>query len=381
MEEKTTMEHKKIKIYRIRGTALLSAVLAVLFIITGCTGGKPGTATAAPTGTPNPAEMPTATPDPRPHFAEVKLPFEPTLNYFAAPEAVLEVLTENELQGYPAVVAAYMNYETGVDLPGSKDDYPNLLRLIDMYFPVFFADIYDTTIRFSEGENGCRLEWSYFSSSREEHNTLFHRFENRVAELLKPSEGAKSRIMQAVAVYQKLTTETEYDFNEETVGGESVPVMRHCYDAVTEGLGVCWCFGRSYCFLLCQLGFEALTVHGIAKDLGLHEWTLFKYNDEWYYADPTWDIGGSSLLYYGFTADRRELNGYMKNAVYYMEGENHLAADKFDVSALTFSAFFTGVCYGDSYELDYEGNAVVFHVDNGTEGEELIRFELPADKD
>lgn len=254
------MEHKKIKIYRIRGTALLSAVLAVLFIITGCTGGKPGTVTAAPTGTPNSAEMPTATPDPRPHFAEVNLPFEPTLNYFAAPKAVLEVLTENELQGYPAVVAAYMNYETGVDLPGSKDDYPNLLRLIDMYFPVFFADIYDTTVRFSEGENGCRLEWSYFSSSREEHNTLFHRFENRVAELLKPSEGAKSRIMQAVAVYQKLTTETEYDFNEETVGGESVPVMRHCYDAVTEGLGVCWCFGRSYCFLLCQLGFEALTV-------------------------------------------------------------------------------------------------------------------------
>ena len=93
------MEHKKIKIYRIRGTALLSAVLAVLFIITGCTGGKPGTVTAAPTGTPNPAEMPTETPDPRPHFAEVNLPFEPTLNYFAAPEAVLEVLTENELQG------------------------------------------------------------------------------------------------------------------------------------------------------------------------------------------------------------------------------------------------------------------------------------------
>lgn len=182
-------------------------------------------------------------------------------------------------------------------------------------------------------------------------------------------------------MYQKLTTETEYDFNEETVGGESVPVMPHCYDAVTEGLGVCWCFGRSYCFLLCQLGFEALTVHGIAKDLGLHEWTLFKYNDEWYYADPDMGHRRSSLLYYGFTADRRELNGYMKNAVYYMEGENHLAADKFDVSALTFSAFFTGVCYGDSYELDYEGNAVVFHVDNGTEGEELIRFELPADKD
>ena len=100
------MEHKKIKIYRIRGTALLSAVLAMLFIITGCTGGKPGTVTAAPTGTPNSAEMPTETPDPRPHFADVNLPFEPTLNYFAAPEAVLEVLTENELQGYPAVVAA-----------------------------------------------------------------------------------------------------------------------------------------------------------------------------------------------------------------------------------------------------------------------------------
>lgn len=71
---------------------------------------------------------------------------------------------------------------------------------------------------------------------------------------------------------------------------------------------------------------------------------------------------------------------YEKCSLLY-EGENHLAADKFDVSALTFSAFFTGVCYGDSYELDYEGNAVVFHVDNGTEGEELIRFELPADKD
>lgn len=43
--------------------------------------------------------------------------------------------------------------------------------------------------------------------------------------------------------------------------------------------------------------------------------------------------------------------------------------------------FSRAFCYGDSYELDYEGNAVVFHVDNGTEGEELIRFELPADKD
>ncbi len=191
--KKTTMEHKKIKIYRIRGTALLSAVLAVLFIITGCTGGKRDGDGCADRH----AEFrrnADGNPDPRPHFAEVNLPFEPTLNYFAAPEAVLEVLTENELQGYPAVVAAYMNYETGVDLPGSKDDYPNLLRLIDMYFPVFFADIYDTTVRFSEGENGCRLEWSYFSSSREEHNTLFHRFETRVAELLKPSEGAKSRI-------------------------------------------------------------------------------------------------------------------------------------------------------------------------------------------
>lgn len=217
------MEHKKIKIYRIRGTALLSAVLAVLFIITAARRqARDGDGCADRHARILP-KCPTATPDPRPHFAEVKLPFEPTLNYFAAPEAVLEVLTENELQGYPAVVAAYMNYETGVDLPGSKDDYPNLLRLIDMYFPVFFADIYDTTVRFSEGENGCRLEWSYFSSSREEHNTLFHRFENRVAELLKPSEGAKSRIMQAVAVYQKLTTETENDFNEEPSAANRCP--------------------------------------------------------------------------------------------------------------------------------------------------------------
>lgn len=113
--------------------------------------------TAAPTGTPNPAEMPTATPDPRPHFAEVNLPFEPTLNYFAAPEAVLEVLTENELQGYPAVVAAYMNYETGVDLPGSKDDYPNLLRLIDMYFPFSLPIFTIQRLNFPKMQTGAGL--------------------------------------------------------------------------------------------------------------------------------------------------------------------------------------------------------------------------------
>lgn len=133
------MEHKKIKIYRIRGTAAAFGCFGGAFHNHGLHGGKPGTVTAAPTGTPNPAEMPTATPDPRPHFAEVNLPFEPTLNYFAAPEAVLEVLTENELQGYPAVVAAYMNYETGVDLPGSKDDYPNLLLPYRHVFSCFLC--------------------------------------------------------------------------------------------------------------------------------------------------------------------------------------------------------------------------------------------------
>lgn len=380
------MERTKNGTHYFRFIALLLSILtAAGFIFTGCKGG--GNSGTTPTGTEAPSATdapssaaPSDTPAPRLHFAEVELPFEPTLDYFAAPEAVLEMLTEQELQGYPAVVAAYLNYETGANLPGTAADYPNLLRLIDMYFPVFFADIQDTTVHFAESENGCRLEWKYFSVSRGEHSALFSRFENRIAELLKPSAETNSRIMQALAVYQKLTTETVYDFDEELVDGESVPVMRHCYDAITEGLGVCWCFGRSYSFLLCQLGFEALTVHGVAENLGLHEWTLFKYNGEWYYADPTWDIGGQSLLYFGFTADRRELNGYLKKAVYCLEGENHLAADTFDVSALTFSDLFTGVCYGDYYELDFAGNAVVFHVDTGAGEEELLRFELPADE-
>ena len=314
-----------------------------------------------------PTEVPTPTPEPTPEplapaFRDIELPVEVKYDYFAIPEAVLVLMSEGDRELYRRVAAAYFSYENEVEIPAGMEEHPNLWRVVDMYFPLFFADVSDESIV----EEGGVIRWEY-DSTAEEHEETIAAFESRIDELLSEVVESDSFIMQVLTVYKTFTSSIVYnglDINGvEQHGPSDVPYLyRHSVNAIMDRMGVCWCFARAYNFLLCQIGAESLTVHGLRRgDAAIHEWTVFKYKDEWRYADPTWDIGGSSLYFFGFTIKTRERDGYPEKDVSVLEGKTYRASEYFDVSDKFFNALYNGYCSGDKYELDHENGLIVFY--------------------
>ena len=319
--------------------------------------------TEVPTEAPTPEPTPSPTPEPlAPAFRDIVLPIEVKYDYFAIPEDVLALMSEGDRELYRRVAAAYFGYENEVEIPAGMEEHPNLWRVIDMYFPLFFADVSDESIV----EEGGVIRWEYKSNSNEHEKTI-RNFESRIDELLSEVVESDSFIMQALTVYKTFTSSISYngiDINgEDTDGPSDVPhVYRHAVNAIMDKMGVCWCFARAYNFLLCQIGAESLTVHGLRRgDAAIHEWTVFKYKDEWRYADPTWDIGGNSLYFFGFTMETRTRDGYPKKDVSVLEGKTYAASEYFPVSDKHFKALYTGSCWGNKYELDHENGLIVFY--------------------
>lgn len=334
--------------------------------------------TADITAAPIPTAEPTPTPEPagrREAFRNIDLPIEVKYDYFAIPEDVLRLMSEGDMELYRRVALAYFGFENEVEIPAGMEDHPNLWRVIDMYFPLFFADVSDESIT----ENGGFIRWEY-TGTAEDHAKTIADFEKKVDELLAPVVQSDSFIMQLLTVYQNFTSGIVYngiDINGvEQHGPSEVPfVYRHAVDAIMKDTGICWCFARAYNFLICQLGAESLTVHGLRSgDSAIHEWTVFKFKDKWRYADPTWDMGGTRLDFFGFTIQTREHDGYPEKNVSVLEGKTYRASEYFDVSDKFFEPLYTGVCSGDSYELDHENGKIVFcETDYGMFGKQTKR--------
>lgn len=380
-----------IKLQRVSAFGLACVTAGVLF---SCKPTTVGTNTPEPTSAITPAPAPTAadtaapteqpteapTPEPTPEplsiaFRDIELAREVKYDYFAIPEEVLVLMSEGDRELYRRVAAAYFSYENEVEIPAGMEAHENLWRVIDMYFPLFFADVSDETI---VEENGI-IRWEYMGSS-EEHEKAIADFEERIGELLDPVVESDSFIMQVLTVYKTLTSCIVYNGininGEDPDGPSEYPyVYRHAVNAIMDNTGVCWCFARAYNFLICQLGAESLTVHGLRKgDNAIHEWTVFRYQDEWRYADPTWDLGGNSLYFFGFTRNARTSHGYPDNNVSVLEGNTYRASEYFTVDGTFYKDLYTGKCSGDTYELDHENGLIVFYdISYNIFGEEVTR--------
>lgn len=320
--------------------------------------------TEEPTPVCSPTPGPTRDPGEKvPHtnpeaFADVVLPRESELYYFAIPDQILYLMTDGDIIMYKNVVTAYLAGLDYAELPSEAvDDYPNLWRVVDMYFPVFFSDVDDTTISLGRG----RITWRY-RGTPEQHEAAIADFEETVEDFLSAVDRGDTLLMQILEMYKAYTSVIEYNGARVDPDDDDSPyVYRHSVDALMERTGVCWCFARAFNFLICQLGAESLTVHGLRRgDMAIHEWVVFRHGDKWRYCDPTWDIGGTSLNYFGFTIAVRERNGFPKNGVTVLEGREYLASSYFNVTDGFFAPLFTGACSGADYELSPEDNRIVF---------------------
>lgn len=319
--------------------------------------------TEAPTEKPTeaPTEPPYYTPSSRPWkadgvFSEAEKSVETQLDYFAIPDAIFDLISEGDKTMYALVVGAYFRGENEVNIPEGTGEHKNLLRLLDIYCPVFFTDVEDTSITETDGKFG----WEYKRGV--DHGEAIAAFEKSVKGYLDASENSGSFIMRALEIYKALTGSIEYDGTNEVENDETTPyVYRYAKDALMDGHGVCWCFARAYTFLLAQIGAEAFTVHGLRNgDDAIHEWSVFMYEGEWCYADPTWDIGGTTLEYFGFSPESRRFSGYREERVHALELNEKPATELFEISTRHFYPLYTSLCWGEDYRLDKEKQLVVF---------------------
>ncbi len=301
---------------------------------------------------PEPAELEAA-------FRDIKLPADVKHDYFAIPGELLALMTEGDREMYRRVALAYFSGESEAEIPQGIGEFPNLWRVVDMYFPLFFEDVDDESIAVKHG----RIVWEYKGSAKEHEKTI-RDFEARVDELLAPVRESDSFIMQVLTLYQHFTSGIVYNgIGLDGVDRNEPPYLYdHAADAIMRNTGVCWCFARAYNFLLCQIGAKSLTVHGLRRgDGAIHEWTVFRFKDKWRYADPTWDLGGNALNFFGFTCVTREMDGYPEQDVSVLEGHSLRASKYFEVTDTFYKSLYTGMCSGEWYELDHENGQIVFY--------------------
>lgn len=301
--------------------------------------------------TPEPATLP-------PHEAIAPLY---RLDYSIIPAAIIPKLTNADIEAYFAVINAYARYGTEITVE-ARDGIENLYELLELCFPVFYSDVYDSCFII----DGNTVRWSY-SVGEEAHYRLIEEFEARVLKALEPVLEGEARdaseIMRALTIYQGLTINVHYDYSSQDYYNGEIELdekdyMNHSYDALTSGRGVCWCYARAYAFLLNHIGMEAITV-SCDGGIGHHEWTMFRYDGRWFFADPTWDMGGG-LSYFAVNESNRLKNGYRTENMRYFAGADYPLRGDFSVNDGRFLPI-TRNDYGElkSYRLEYSTNRIM----------------------
>lgn len=355
----------------LKSIILLIIICTMFLTISGCSGMEHKD---------SPYAKPTATADVNEN--EISSPsadcesYEYRIDYNLIPDAVYSRLTEAEIEAYGKIIAAFKDYETEVSID-SDESINHLTQLIDSCFPVFFADVKDDALTIIDKT----ITWDY-TVSKEEHFNLLSEFEdivlsklNTVSETSMPKANSLTRML---SLYRDICTEMNYSYSSQDYFKDKIKYlpedeyMNHTYDALSSEQGVCWCYARAYAFLLNHIGIEAFTT-SCDGGIGHHEWTVFSYDGQWFFADPTWDMYGS-LSYFGVTTAERESHGYAYDDMKFFCDCNFELKDSFAIDDIRFKELDTGE-YGPLYEytVDAANNRLVMHY-FGSNGETITKY-------
>lgn len=224
-------------------------------------------------------------------------------NFYMVSKETLYNFDNDFINFYLDFVYSFLNYETSISCP--KKSYADYIFLIlDYEFPVFYADgKYDYSLAYDE-ENKT-LNWSYTSKNKSEHNKLIKEFEDEANKFLSGVKENQSESYKAQIIYHNLTPVITYDYE-----GFKNGKAEESYYVYTKHLGVCHSFAFTYSQLLTQVGIESTIATGMSSlsQMG-HSWTVMKIDNEYYFSDPTYEIGfqnGTSYAFYGMGIKERE---------------------------------------------------------------------------
>lgn len=212
------------------------------------------------------------------------------------------------------VIEAFLNYEESVEIEVSGDVHRfvnDMGYVINCKCPLFsaFADFDEMTAY--DAETGT-VSWSFYVSE-DMLNEEIERFEQTTEEMLSVVEENDEESMKAILLYYALTKDVVYDeeilgANYQNIASDELALRESGYSVIVNKSGICTNIAQALMYLYTQAGLECGTVLHTGG-AGMHMWCVVKIDGEYYYCDPTWDIGGG-FRYFGITAlDRSEWAG------------------------------------------------------------------------
>ncbi len=114
----------------------------------------------------------------------------------------------------------------------------------------------------------------------------------------------KSDYAKAAFIHDYLIDSTAYDresadavinADKGEIPDENLLVSASLYGCLVNKKAICTGYAAAFMYLAEKSGLEAERINGKAADSGVgHQWNCVKIEDEWYYADVTWDDSDSS---------------------------------------------------------------------------------------
>jgi len=239
------------------------------------------------------------------------------LNHYALPQVYLDVIPQDVIKDYYRIVDAFLNFETSAPLENTHPQGHLLIQTLLMeYCPLFFTNNITEDGQVLMGRNratGC-FEWTYIDPNKENHEQRIEEFRLTVAEHMYRIKDMISLESKIIFLYRFYAIELTYDWEmfENENGLLRNPLTDGAYNAIINHTGVCTSFAQGYDYLLLQLGVDAVMINGNgeSEEYGPHAWSMFQYDGNWYFADPTQDAHDGGLWYFGMTVDQREMYHY-----------------------------------------------------------------------
>lgn len=226
-------------------------------------------------------------------------------NYYKLSKESLKTFGTDFIDFYISFVDSYINYETTVKCDNETYFY-NLISLIEHDFPIFKADAkLDVISGYNKSNKTITIE---YTKTKDEHNKLVNEYLKSANEFLNGVTSDMSDSLKAQTIYHNLSSSISYNYDALTDLDQGTSIYVYL-----NHTGVCHSFADTYCQLLNQVDIDCTLVSGMPKDSAIgHVWSAFKIDDEWYFADPTYELSyknGNYYAYYGMNLDQRLNNG------------------------------------------------------------------------
>ena len=148
---------------------------------------------------------------------------------------------------------------------------------------------------------------------------------------------------KALKLYTMLSLRTLYDY---AALEDETEVSLSAYRTLTTGWGICQEIAPAYAYLLLQVGIDANTCGGLAKDSSFaHEWTLVRIGGIYYHADVTYQLNEPYSLQYFLTTDEERDEQNMDVPYFNIGDSNQLWHKDLPVTDETYQPLWKAVWY------------------------------------